>query len=92
MKNTILIRPENQNDIEAIHQITYAAFDPMPFSNNTEARIIDDLRAAGDLALSLVAVKEDDVVGQVSFSKVTLMAWMMHGMVLALWWYHQKCN
>ena len=50
------IRREQPTDIIDIHQITTNAFAPKSFSDGTEPAVIDDLRAAGDLILSLVAI------------------------------------
>lgn len=45
----------------------------MPFSVGDEARVIDALRAAGALTISLVAVSADgEVVGHVAFSPVRI--------------------
>lgn len=66
------IRPERPEDIDAIRSLTKAAFRDMPYSSQTEAAIVDALRNAGALAISLVAVKESDVVGHVAFSPVTI--------------------
>lgn len=68
----IEIRSERTKDIAAIRAITKAAFAPMAYSSQTEAEIIDALRVAGALTISLVAVADDDVVGHVAFSAVTI--------------------
>lgn len=68
----IIIRPEAEADHAAIHALTLAAFAPMPFSAGTEAPIIDALRSAGDLTLSLVAVAGGEVVGHIAFSPVSI--------------------
>ncbi|MGK9051769.1 GNAT family N-acetyltransferase [Neorhizobium petrolearium] len=68
----MLIRYENAADVDAIRDLTRAAFEPMPFSSNTEARIVDDLRASGDLTISLVAEEHGEVVGHVAFSPVAV--------------------
>lgn len=68
----MLIRFETAADVGAIHALTYAAFEPMPFSDNTEARIIRDLRAAGDLTISLVAEEDGEIIGHVAFSPVAI--------------------
>ncbi len=45
----------------------------MPFSDGDEARVIDALRAAGALTISLVAITaEDEVVGHIAFSPVRI--------------------
>ena len=66
------IRSERPDDDVAIHELTRAAFEPMPFSSGTEAPIIRALRTAGDLTLSLVAEDDGTIVGHVAFSPVTI--------------------
>jgi putative acetyltransferase len=68
----MIVRKETVLDIEAITQVTIAAFKTLPISNNTEQFIIKALRAAGALTLSLVAEIEGHVVGHVAFSPVIL--------------------
>ncbi|MEY4256710.1 MAG: hypothetical protein RLZZ141_1937 [Pseudomonadota bacterium] len=68
----IQIRPERSEDVETIHALTVAAFKPMAYSSQTEAKIVDCLRAAGALTLSLVAVQDEALVGHVAFSPVTI--------------------
>lgn len=68
----MLIRSETPADHDAIHELTWAAFKPMPFSDDTEADIIRTLRADGDLAISLVAEDGGEIVGHVAFSRVTI--------------------
>ena len=65
------IRPERQSDHDAIHRLTKAAFEPMPFSEGDEAECIVKLREDGDLTLSLVAVEGSDIVGHIAFSPVS---------------------
>ena len=67
----IIIRKENQSDAGAITEITKAAFKNHPFSKNTEQFIINALRAANALTVSLVAELEDKLVGHIAFSPVT---------------------
>jgi len=62
----MVIRKETTSDIEAITQVTIAAFRTLPISNHTEQFIIKALRAAGALTLSLVAEIEGRVVGHVA--------------------------
>jgi len=66
------IRPEQPSDIATIRQITKAAFAPMEYSSQTEAEIIDALRKASVLKISLVAVDGGAVIGHVAFSPVTI--------------------
>ena len=68
----MIIRPESQSDIEAIEQVTFAAFDGKPYGDGTEHLIINRLRDTGALALSLVAEMDGTVVGHVAFSKVMI--------------------
>lgn len=66
------IRPERPEDASVIRRLTTAAFAVAEHSSGTEAAIVDALRAAGALSISLVATVQDDVVGHVAFSPVTL--------------------
>jgi putative acetyltransferase len=66
------IRPEQPADAAAIRALTTEAFAAAPHSSGTEAAIIDGLRAAGALTLSLVAVEDSEIVGHVAFSPVTI--------------------
>jgi len=61
------IRAETSADLAAIHQIHLAAF-----PTSAEARLVDALRAAGRLSLSLVAEHRGAMVAHVAFSPVTL--------------------
>ena len=70
---TVTVRPETAGDEPAIHALTDAAFHGVPHSDGSEAEIVDRLRAAGALALSLVAENADlAIVGHVAFSRVTI--------------------
>lgn len=64
----ILIRPESDRDHAAIHDLTKRAFAPMPYADGDEQELIDKLRAAGALAISLVAERDGAVVGHIAFS------------------------
>lgn len=66
------IRVETPRDADAIRTLTSTAFASAPVSSGREAAIIDALRAAGGLALSLVATKGDEIVGHVAFSPVRI--------------------
>lgn len=66
------IRSETSADIEAISQVTIAAFRTLEVSDQTEHHIVDALRAARALTVSLVAEVEGRVVGHVAFSPVTV--------------------
>jgi len=70
------IRAEQPGDIDAIRALTSEAFATAPHCSGTEAAIVDGLRAAGALTLSLVAVAgdgtEEALLGHVAFSPVTI--------------------
>ncbi|MEM9501777.1 MAG: N-acetyltransferase [Pseudomonadota bacterium] len=67
-----IIRRENPGDEAAIHAMTERAFEGHPYSNGDEQHVIDRLRADGDLILSLVAVKGETILGQVTYSQAIL--------------------
>ena len=68
----MIIRKETTSDIEAITQVTIAAFKTLQISNQTEQFIIKALRNANALTLSLVAEVDGRVVGHIAFSPVTI--------------------
>jgi putative acetyltransferase len=64
----LIIRPESTADHAAIYDLTKRAFAPMPYAGGDEQDLIEKLRDAGALALSLVAEEDGVIVGQVTFS------------------------
>ncbi|MCA1399716.1 N-acetyltransferase [Bradyrhizobium sp. BRP56] len=67
------IRDERPEDAAAISRITAAAFANAPHSSGTEARIVEALRAADALTISLVAVSDDgSIAGHIAFSPVQI--------------------
>jgi putative acetyltransferase len=68
----MIIRKETASDIEAISQVTIAAFRTLAISNQTEHFIINALRAAGALTISLVAEIDGRIVGHIAFSPVII--------------------
>jgi putative acetyltransferase len=68
----MIIRNELESDFEAISAVTKAAFANHPHSNQTEQFIVNALRAANALAVSLVAEVDGKVVGHIAFSPVTI--------------------
>ncbi|MFA7096592.1 MAG: N-acetyltransferase [Gammaproteobacteria bacterium] len=68
----MIIRKESESDREAIAAVTRAAFAHHPHSHHTEHFIIDALRAANALTVSLVAEVGGKVVGHIAFSSVTI--------------------
>jgi len=90
----MIIRKETDADIEAITEVTIAAFNTLPISNHTEHFIIKALRAAGVLTISLVAEVEGQIVGHIAFSPVKITDgtkdWYGLGPVSVLPKYHKK--
>lgn len=68
----MIIRKETAADIDAITEVTIAAFKTLALSNHTEQFIIHALRGADALTISLVAEIDGQVVGHVAFSPVTI--------------------
>ena len=68
----MIIRSEKPSDIEAITEITKAAFEDHSFSQQTEHFTIRDLRTAGALTISLVAEIDGRIIGHIAFSPVTI--------------------
>jgi len=68
----IVIRDETKADVAVITEVTVAAFETMEISSHTEQFIIEALRSAGALTLSLVAEVDGRVVGHIAFSPVTI--------------------
>ncbi|MCB1442524.1 MAG: N-acetyltransferase [Methyloceanibacter sp.] len=66
------IRTETPGDEDAIDRVTTLAFEAGSHSDHTEARIVRELRAAGDLTLSLVAEADGELVGHIAFSPVAV--------------------
>jgi putative acetyltransferase len=70
----MLIRRESVDDVDAIRTVTARAFDGRPYSNGSEAPLVDALRADPGWipALSLVAEVDGAVVGHVVCTRATL--------------------
>ena len=69
---SIEIRAEQSADEAAIYQVTRDAFRGQPYAGGNEQDVVNRLRERGLLSLSLVALDGGRVVGQVTFSPVTL--------------------
>ncbi len=67
-----LVRNEQPVDAGAIGLLTTRAFATAPHSSGTEAAIVEGLRSAGALAVSLVAVSGEEIVGHIAFSPVEI--------------------
>ncbi len=68
----MLIRPETGRDVAAIRETNVAAFLHHPFSQQTEHLIVEALRDAGALEISLVAEVDERVVGHIAFSRAAV--------------------
>lgn len=66
------IRTETQDDLDAIGQVIGAAFAEQPGNGRPEQRIVDALREAGALTLSLVADIDGRIAGCIAFSPITI--------------------
>lgn len=68
----ITIRDETEADIPAIEALTQAAFLNAAHSSHTEQFIVNQLRKAQQLSLSLVAEDQQQIVGHVAVSPVRI--------------------
>ncbi|ANE05304.1 GNAT family N-acetyltransferase [Corynebacterium crudilactis] len=69
---TFHIRAEEAHDISAIYDVTEAAFMGIEHSDGAEQDLVDKLRAAKALSLSLVAEAEGEVIGHIAASEVLI--------------------
>jgi putative acetyltransferase len=72
MNPKIVIRNEMDDDVSTITEVTITAFKTLAISNHTEQFIIEALRAADALTVSLVAEVNGRVMGHIAFSPVTI--------------------
>lgn len=75
MRTEAIIRDETERDHDAVHEIHRLAF-----AGEEEARLVDALRHAGDVAISLVADHGENLVGHVLLSRLEA---PMHALALA---------
>ena len=68
----LFIRDETAGDADAISQVTIAAFETLEISSHTEQYIVEALRAARALTISLVAELDERIVGHIAFSPLTI--------------------
>ncbi len=66
------IRNESVSDVAAIAAITESAFKEAPHTSHTEQFIVNALRNAGKLSVSLVAEVDGNIVGHVAVSPVSV--------------------
>jgi putative acetyltransferase len=69
---SVTIREETSADLHKIEALTAAAFLSAPHTSHTEQHIVNALRSAGKLTLSLVAEADSVVVGHVAISPVSV--------------------
>ena len=67
-----MIRAEQPGDAAAIASVTTAAFETALHSGGNEAAIVEVLRAAGALSVSLVAEEGGAIIGHVALSPVRI--------------------
>jgi len=72
MNANITIRDETNADASAITEVTLAAFKTLEISGQTEQFIVQALRAAKALTVSLVAELDGRVIGHIAFSPVSI--------------------
>lgn len=72
MNPEIVIRNESAADVSAIGEVTVSAFETLEISNHTEQFVVEALRAAHALTVSLVAELNGAVIGHIAFSPVTI--------------------
>lgn len=63
----IRIRSELPEDVEAIYSLNQEAFE-----GTAEANLVNNLRTSNAMILSLVAIKNNEIVGHIAFSPVTI--------------------
>jgi putative acetyltransferase len=68
----MIIRKEKNTDFESITNVTIEAFKNHPISRQTEHFIINALRSAEALTISLVAEIDGQIVGHIAFSPITI--------------------
>ena len=78
MYSNLIIRPEQTQDITVIFNLTQRAFEQAEHSSHTEQFIVNALRAAGHLSISLVAELDGQIVGHIAFSPVQLSSGAAH--------------
>ena len=66
------IRQEIEGDEAAITQVVSRAFEGKSYADESDAKLVDALRDAGALVLSLVATHKGQIIGQVALSPATI--------------------
>jgi putative acetyltransferase len=68
----VIVHPETDRDSDGIREVNIVAFQGHPYSQQTEHLIVEALRAADALELSLVAESDGEVVGHIAFSAAAI--------------------
>ncbi len=68
----LVVRDETPDDVAAIEAVTVEAFRDVARSHRTEQYIVNALRRAGALTVSLVAERDGVIVGHVALSPVAV--------------------
>ncbi|MTJ83047.1 MAG: N-acetyltransferase [Telmatospirillum sp.] len=69
---SITILDEREEDVAALRPLITRAFETMPHSRHTESRVVDALRGARALTLSLIAFHGNTPVGHIAFSPISI--------------------
>ncbi|CAN0621597.1 putative acetyltransferase [Burkholderia multivorans] len=70
--DVVTLRDARADEAAAIAGVIGAAFSGTPHGGRLEQRFVDALRADGQLAVSLVAERDDRIIGHVAFSPVAI--------------------
>ena len=81
--SNIVIRDERDTDVVAIQDVTQAAFESMEISSHTEQYIIEALRAANALQISLVAELEAVMMKGIADPGIAQPVWGKADVILA---------
>lgn len=69
---SVEIRSETSADVQTIEAVTTSAFLNAPHTSHTEQYVVNALRRAGKLTVSLVAVADDTLIGHIAISPVAI--------------------
>jgi putative acetyltransferase len=72
LASQIEIRCETAADTDAVTAVTISAFETLGIGNRTEHFVVEALRAANALTLSLVAEADGRLIGHIAFSPVRI--------------------
>ncbi|AFQ47939.1 GNAT family N-acetyltransferase [Burkholderia cepacia] len=70
--DVVTLRGERASDVDAIGRVIVAAFADEPQHGQFERQIVDALRVDGVLSVSLVAERDERLIGHVAFSPVSI--------------------